>query len=68
TLMSDPEPSDEQIAAVVALVGRRGGIDAAHARAQELALLAEQELAALAQSRARDALRDCITYVVERRK
>ncbi len=68
TLMNDPEPRNEQIAAVVALVGRRGGIDAAHARAQELALLAEQELTALPESRAREALRDCITYVVERRK
>jgi octaprenyl-diphosphate synthase len=68
TLMSDPEPTEEQIAAVVAVVGRRGGIDAAHARAQEMALLAEQELAVLSESRPRDALRACITYVLERRK
>jgi octaprenyl-diphosphate synthase len=67
-LMNDPEPSDDHIATVVGVVAERGGIDAAHARAQEFALLAERELEVLPTSRVRDALRDCITYVVERRK
>jgi octaprenyl-diphosphate synthase len=67
-LMHDPEPSDEQIASVVAVVRRRGGLDATRARAQEFALLAETELGTLPESPARDALRACIRYVVERRR
>ncbi len=68
TLMNDPEPSDQQIAAVVDHVERRGGLDAARSRAQEFALLAERELESLPDSPARDALRACIIYVVERRR
>jgi octaprenyl-diphosphate synthase len=66
-LMSDPAPSDEQIAEVVSIAHERGGITATEERAQEFATLAERELLQLPESRARDALRDCITYVVERR-
>lgn len=67
-LMNDPEPSDQQIAAVVDHVERRGGLDAARRQAQAFALLAEGELESLPDSPARDALRACITYVVERRR
>lgn len=66
-LMNDPAPSDGQIAAVVSLVHERGGITATEERAQEFAALAEGELEHLPESGARDAMRDCITYVVERR-
>ncbi len=66
-LMSDPAPSDEQIAEVVSIARERGGITATEERAQEFATRAEGELLQLPESRARDALRDCITYVVERR-
>jgi octaprenyl-diphosphate synthase len=66
-LMADPSPSDEQIAEVVVIVRERGGIAAAQERAEEFAALAAAELDQLPESRARDALRDCITYVVERR-
>jgi octaprenyl-diphosphate synthase len=66
-LMSDPAPSDEQIAEVVSIAREHGGITATEERAQEFATLAEGELLQLPESSARDALRDCITYVVERR-
>ncbi|UCF40257.1 MAG: polyprenyl synthetase family protein [Gemmatimonadota bacterium] len=66
-LMADPTPADEQIAEVVGIAHTRGGITAAQERAQEFAVLAEAELDQLPETRARDALRDCITYVVERR-
>ena len=68
SLMESPEPTDRQIAAVMDHVERRGGLDAAQRRAQEFALLAEGELESLPDSPARDALRACITYVVERRR
>ncbi len=66
-LMADPAPSEELVAEVVRIVGERGGMAAAEERAQEFAALADGELERLPESRARDALRDCITYVVERR-
>jgi octaprenyl-diphosphate synthase len=66
-LMTDPEPSDAQISDVIACVERRGGIVAAQSRAQEFALLAEVELERVPDNPARDALRDCIAYVVDRR-
>jgi octaprenyl-diphosphate synthase len=66
-LMDDPTPQDGHIAEVIRLVQERGGIEAARARALEFAGLAESELEHLPAGRARDALRDCIAYVVERR-
>ena len=66
-LMDDPEPSDGLIAEVVAHVRRRGGIDTAREHAREAARLAASELEGLPGSDARDALHDCISYVVERR-
>jgi octaprenyl-diphosphate synthase len=67
-LMADPEPAQDDVAEVIRTVERRGGIAAAQARAQEFALGAEGELAALPPSPAREALRDCVTYVVQRRR
>ncbi len=66
-LMADPDPDRGLVADVMACVGERGGIDAARARAAELARHAEVELAALPESRARDALVDGIAYAIERR-
>ena len=66
-LMADPEPSPDSIAEVVSIVEHRGGIERAQARAQEFALRAEDELVALPESSAREALRDCVSYVVQRR-
>jgi octaprenyl-diphosphate synthase len=67
TLMDDPAPQDQHIAEVIRLVETRGGIEAARARALTFAALAEAELEHLPAGRSRDALRDCIAYVVERR-
>lgn len=67
SLMADPAPSDELIARVIRTVESRGGIAAARSRAQELALQAEAELDLLPPGRAREALRDCIVYAIERR-
>lgn len=65
-LMHDPEPSDAAIADVIRIVDERGGLAAARNRAEEFARRAEAELAGLPPGVARDALRDCITYVTER--
>jgi octaprenyl-diphosphate synthase len=67
-LMDSPEPADSQIADVVAAVAEAGGLDYARERALRLAQQADGELDALAPSPARDALRDAITYVVDRRR
>ena len=66
-LMANPVPTDEQIQRVIRAVRCRGGIEAARERAHEFARQAETELGLVSESRARDALRDSITYVVERR-
>jgi octaprenyl-diphosphate synthase len=65
-LMADPTPSEAAISEVVDIVRERGGIEAARVRAQEFAALAEADLETLPPGRARDCLRDCISYVVER--
>ena len=67
-LMATPEPDDQQIAAVIGLVGEAGGLDYARRRAQRLAEQAEEALDALPASAARDTLRDSITYVLDRRR
>ncbi|MFZ5622899.1 MAG: polyprenyl synthetase family protein [Gemmatimonadota bacterium] len=66
-LMASPEPTDEQIAAVIEAVARRGGLDYARNRASALAQQAEIELDLLPPTPAQDILRACITYVLERR-
>ncbi|HXV86800.1 MAG TPA: polyprenyl synthetase family protein [Gemmatimonadales bacterium] len=66
-LMRDPEPSDDLIGAVIRLVEQRGGIETAQDRAAHLARRAEDELNGLPEGAARDALRDCVTYAIERR-
>ncbi len=53
---------------VVEIVARRGGIDAARAKASKLAAGAEEELVHLPESSARDALGHCLTYAIERRR
>lgn len=67
-LMSTAEPSDQQIARVIELVGETGGFAYARTRAQRLAEQAERELDALPGSPAREVLRDSITYVLDRRR
>ncbi len=66
-LMAEPEPADDLIAEVIASVRRVGGADLARERAQGLALVAERELDGVAESPARQALRGCLAYAVDRR-
>lgn len=66
-LMADPTPSEPAIAAVIRLVEARGGLDVARQRARDFAERADAELDRLPAGRALDALRDGITYAVERR-
>jgi octaprenyl-diphosphate synthase len=67
-LLQTPEPSDDQIAEVVAAVTTSGGLDYARERAHRLAEQADTELEALSPSPARDGLRASITYVLDRRR
>lgn len=67
-LMATAEPSDGQIAEVVALVDRLGGLTYARERAMRLAQGAEAELDRLTPGPYRDALRATIPYVLERRR
>jgi octaprenyl-diphosphate synthase len=66
-LMDAPDPSDAIVADVIRAVEAAGGLDYARGRALERAQQAEGDLEALASTPAREALRDCITYAVERR-
>lgn len=67
-LMASPQPTDDQIAAVIAVVTESGGIDYARQRASRLAEQADRELNVLPPSHARETLRDCITFVLDRRR
>ncbi len=66
-LMADPAPSDGLIESVINVVDARGGLAAAHERAQQFSLQAEAELDEVQPGPARDALRDCLVYAIERR-
>jgi len=63
---ADPEP--EAIAAVIAAVAAHGGLDYARERAQRLVCQAEDDLAVLPDSPARDSLRSALGFVLERRR
>jgi octaprenyl-diphosphate synthase len=67
-LLHSPEPSDPQIAEVIAAVTAAGGMEYARERALRLAQQADSELDVLSPSAARDALRASITYVIDRRR
>ncbi len=67
-LMDTPEPDEVQIGRVVALVAEAGGLDYARQRAHRLAEEADQALDELPSSTAREALRDSIPYVLDRRR
>ena len=60
------EPTDDQIASVVGIVARRGGLEYARTRARRYADLAEEALAALPPGEACEALRDAVSYAVDR--
>jgi octaprenyl-diphosphate synthase len=67
-LLTSPEPTDGQIHQVIAAVADAGGLDYARGRALQLAEQADGVLDRLSPSPAREALRDSITYVVDRRR
>ncbi len=66
-LMKAAEPTDGQIADVVAAVTRGGGLDYARSRAQALGANAERLLELLPPTPAREALSASVSYVLERR-
>lgn len=67
-LFADPEPSDGRIAEVVAVVRENGGLDYARSRALERAREAHEALEGLPEGPSLDALRDSVTYAIERRR
>jgi octaprenyl-diphosphate synthase len=60
------EPSDEEIARIVAIVSERGGLEYARGRASSYAELAEAALEGRVDSAAVDALRGAVRYAVAR--
>ncbi len=66
TFFADPVPTDAGIQRVVELVTAHGGIEYARTRAREFGERAATALAPLPACAAVDALRDAITYVIER--
>jgi len=67
-LMRNPEPSEAEIAEVVAAVANRGGLEYARSRAQRLISEADEALQQLPPSDARETLRASLGYVLERRR
>ena len=67
-LMQSPDPEPEAINAVIAAVTAHGGLDYARERAQGLMSQAEDDLAVLPDSPARDTLRSALGFVLERRR
>lgn len=64
---AEPEPTDEGITRMVDLVRDYGGLDYARQRADNFGAEAEAALVALPNSEAVEALRDAVTYVLDRR-
>ena len=65
---AEPEPDDAGIAEIIEIVTRRGGLDYARARAAEYARSAAEALEGLPYGPPLQALRDSITYAIERRR
>ena len=65
---SKTEPTDEEIFRIVEMVRELGGVDYARKKAREFAEQAEEALAGLPAGVAVDALRESITYVVDRNR
>jgi octaprenyl-diphosphate synthase len=66
-LFATTDPEDGQVAEVVELVARHGGLDYARRRGEVLAREAEEALAILPETPARTALTDAVGYVLDRR-
>lgn len=67
-LFEHSEPRDDDVATVTRLVTQYGGLEYARGRATEYAARADEALADLPPSAAREALSDAIAYAVERRR
>ena len=65
---AEPEPTDAGISSVVSLVTAHGGLKYAHRRAQEYGTRAAEALDALPDGPATEALREAISYVIDRRR
>jgi octaprenyl-diphosphate synthase len=68
SLMADPQPSDADIADVVSMVTSHGGLEYARERAQQLIREADEDLGLLPETAARETLRACLGYVLDRRR
>ncbi len=64
---ADPEPDDTDIHRVIGVAAEYGGLDYARARALEFGERAADALVSLPNDEMTEALRDLITYVIERR-
>lgn len=67
-LMANPAPADADIVSVISAVAAAGGLDYARERAQQLVAQAEDQLQTLAETPARETLRACLAYVLDRRR
>lgn len=68
TFFASPQPEDGEIAAIIALVTRYGGLDYAREKALEYARRAATALEGLPDGPPLQALRDSIAYAVERHR
>jgi octaprenyl-diphosphate synthase len=66
-LFASPEPTQEQVHAVIEVVNEEGGLDYARERGERYLAEAEGALSALPESRARQSLLDAMWYVMDRR-
>jgi octaprenyl-diphosphate synthase len=66
-LFAAPAPDDTQVADVVSVVAEYGGLDYARRRGEQVSREAEEALASLPDSPARNALYEAIGYVLDRR-
>jgi len=66
TFFTRTEPTDEEIGRIIDIVSRRGGLEYARAKARHYADLAEASLEGLPAGDAVDALRDSVSYTVDR--
>jgi len=65
---ADPDPTDDGIARVVALVREHGGLEYARSRAQHFGARALDALQPLPDEPAAVSLRDAVAYVIDRRR
>ncbi len=68
TFFTHDEPSDDEIQRIVEIVESRGGLEYARERARHYANRAETALSELPDGLSTDALRDAVSYAVDRRR